>query len=708
MAVAVVACLVLTLQTWFVLADGQLQDLLVATARGRASLQEFLGSTDWTKRSASLLSAKDEFGFSSLAVAAYNGDWQAAELLLKHGASVTSGDITVFMGEQAVKVGSIVEFIVRRSSMLIMLGTGFKMPKYLDSVQKYISTARTPSASAPEVPDMARALELLVHAGALPTEKSQEEGSDLGRAAYFLDTTLVGVLVNKVLKPNRRAASRAVIAALLGISQLKHRLNRALLQQPRMAGRLFRDYYGFDIVSEAALLDPNFYSLSFEDTVRMVMGKARQVVRHLLGAKADPSFAQSKQSGKTALHHCAEHGLTELAQELLSARADPNRKSKPMQRTPLHQAVIHRSLGVVEALLSAGADSELVDVAGRTAPELAHLLQWTEVRQLDAFACPEGQCFWHGNPLAKEDNFALAELLPAGWHGHWQAGSMGGDWARESLTCEIDTIDEKDLTFDGFLNDFLSLRRPLRVRAGGKYMPAYERWANLRYLVRKAGETVMSAVTIPYPEDFGDVDAKDARQMSLKEYVQNVMGKVNSTSGTPLYVFSVVEQDDPKFRKLLSLIQKDVAPHPHWLQDRKDATMQRYHFGNIQFGLGPAGSGAPQHYHTHAYAALFSGKKQWLFYPPPKSSLSRQHAIKAMNEDKRRRKQLPAVEGLQEGLKLKSSFPLACEQVPGDIFYVPTDWGHMTFNAETSVSISREFSWDAEETDSRVINSLQI
>ena len=28
----------------------------------------------------------------------------------------------------------------------------------------------------------------------------------------------------------------------------------------------------------------------------------------------------------------AEHGLTELAQELLAAKADPNRKSKPMQR----------------------------------------------------------------------------------------------------------------------------------------------------------------------------------------------------------------------------------------------------------------------------------------------------------------------------------------------------------------------------------------
>ena len=156
-----------------------------------------------------------------------------------------------------------------------------------------------------------------------------------------------------------------------------------------------------------------------------------------------------------------------------------------------------------------------------------------------------------------------------------------------------------------------------------------------------------------------------------------------------------------RFRRLLSLIQKDVAPHPPWLQEAlgiepcwfgfffrslafKESWQDpkaRYHFGNIQFGLGPAGSGAPQyslqhlgereewifwntsvwfmterarHYHTHAYASLFSGKKHWLrwpqrsvhlvqvaachiytnswcqvwfrFYPPPKSSLSREHA----------------------------------------------------------------------------------
>eukprot|EP00439_Symbiodinium_sp_Y106_P062650 s2371_g9.t1 len=64
-------------------------------------------------------------------------------------------------------------------------------------------------------------------------------------------------------------------------------------------------------------------------------------------------------------------------------------------------------------------------------------------------------------------------------------------------------------------------------------------------------------------------------------------------------------------------------------------------------------------------------------------------------------------------------------------FKVPTDWGHLTYNVDVSVSISREcvpesgwdedakslpaspfakprFSWEAEETDSRVINSLHI
>merc|ERR1712232_1181396 len=104
-------------------------------------------------------------------------------------------------------------------------------------------------------------------------------------------------------------------------------------------------------------------------------------------------------------------------------------------------------------------------------------------------------------------------------------------------------------------------------------------WGNLRYLKRKAGSTKTSAVTIPYPEDFGDRDAKDTRKVTLRDYIENVMGKVNSSSGTPLYVFSVVEQDNADFKKLTALIDKDASPHPTWLAQEPTSKL-RIRFGN--------------------------------------------------------------------------------------------------------------------------------
>lgn len=126
-SLALVAMASLPLVLWvtvvhFCTAHATLQDLLVATARGGFALREFLAGN--LVISKALLSSKDEFGFSSLTVAAYNGDWQAAEELLKHGALLTPGEITVAMREGNVNVGSVVELMVRRSSMLIMLGTG--------------------------------------------------------------------------------------------------------------------------------------------------------------------------------------------------------------------------------------------------------------------------------------------------------------------------------------------------------------------------------------------------------------------------------------------------------------------------------------------------------------------------------------------------------------------------------------------------------
>lgn len=37
---------------------------------------------------------------------------------------------------------------------------------------------------------------------------------------------------------------------------------------------------------------------------------------------------------------------------------------------------------------------------------------------------------------------------------------------------------------------------------------------------------------------------------------------------------------------------------------------------NTQFYLGPAGSGAPMHFHRGAWNALIHGRKHWLVQPP--------------------------------------------------------------------------------------------
>lgn len=258
--------------------------LLLATAAGAEALRAFL-ERPGAPRGSERLGLRGAGGWTALDVAAYSGDALAMELLLDAGAEAQPHEVQAYLSaedEVGVPLGSLVELIVRRSSMLIMLGTGFLPPAFLRSALRRTSTARAPRDGDPGVPDMARSLALVMgRGGARPTEKSQEEGSDLARAAYFLDADIVETLVRFQVEdalPLSAAAGRgmgrALVAAMIGVAQMKHRLNRALLQQPRMAGRLFRNYYGFDVPSEEALTHPDFVAMSFEDTVRIVQGKA--------------------------------------------------------------------------------------------------------------------------------------------------------------------------------------------------------------------------------------------------------------------------------------------------------------------------------------------------------------------------------------------------------------------------------------------------
>lgn len=174
------------------------KELILAAARGGAALRALFRRPKAPHGQA--LSARDEDGFGALAVAGFNGDVEAAKILLEAGAKVHLGALNVRMGKGKAPVGSVVELMVRRSAMLIMLGTPFQMPDYLQEAQKPLVTSRKPAVGDPQVPDIATTLELLMsQGGARPTEKSKEEGGDLARAAYFLDADIVEVLIRMEL-----------------------------------------------------------------------------------------------------------------------------------------------------------------------------------------------------------------------------------------------------------------------------------------------------------------------------------------------------------------------------------------------------------------------------------------------------------------------------------------------------------------------------
>jgi ankyrin repeat protein len=88
-------------------------------------------------------------------------------------------------------------------------------------------------------------------------------------------------------------------------------------------------------------------------------------VKALLGTGASANATDSK--GRTALWLAAFNGNLEVAQDLISARAEVDRVTGEHGETALNAAAGKGHVKIVEALLSAGADANKNDTKGRTA-----------------------------------------------------------------------------------------------------------------------------------------------------------------------------------------------------------------------------------------------------------------------------------------------------------------------------------------------------
>eukprot|EP01084_Bolivina_argentea_P066815 121829_1 len=89
----------------------------------------------------------------------------------------------------------------------------------------------------------------------------------------------------------------------------------------------------------------------------------------------------------------------------------------------------------------------------------------------------------------------------------------------------------------------------------------------------------------------------------------------------------------------------------------------------MHYYIGNTGTGAPFHIHSDAINVVLKGRKRWWVVPPRAATFSKMHISDWM---KNNGQEVPP----------KRSDTLECTQGPGDVVYVPFDWGHAAINEE--------------------------
>ena len=213
-----------------------------------------------------------------------------------------------------------------------------------------------------------------------------------------------------------------------------------------------------------------------------------------------------------------------------------------------------------------------------------------------------------------------------------------------------------------------------------------------RSVVVDLGESTWESDSIPYAERHAGTSQYKSK---LAEFVKNSIVPTGDKSSdeieaavdaaAPRYIFSAHYEKRTKKREQADLL---FPEEPSFLAQGLEGICTFTDEGIGQFYFGPAGSGAPLHYHYQAWNALVYGKKAWVLVPPHQASFSNVPA----KEMVRRLAAEDVAAGKTMGGKLR------CVQRAGDVVVVPTGWGHLTYNLATSIGVAKEFAISPTET----------
>ena len=276
-----------------------------------------------------------------------------------------------------------------------------------------------------------------------------------------------------------------------------------------------------------------------------------------------------------------------------------------------------------------------------------------------------------------------------GWHGECEIAELDGAAAIQ----DPETL----------IREFVLKRRPVVLRDFVHHdhsglEPLTKRMTK-DAIMRKWGRTLWDAGEIPYANIY---KLNPSLPSTLEQYIQNVILPTARVSKSdleadlmrtaPNYVFS-----DPVVVDRTKVSADALFPQkPAFLQDGLKGVVKFRRY-NAQFYVGPAGSGAPLHYHDFAWNALVYGKKGWVLMQPDRALFSNEPAAKVV-------KRLADDDAVESDPR-PSKRNLRCIQNAGDVLLVPRKWGHLTYNLQASIGLAKEMHVDALSSNSNADKS---
>jgi Cupin-like domain len=314
---------------------------------------------------------------------------------------------------------------------------------------------------------------------------------------------------------------------------------------------------------------------------------------------------------------CARsNGFTSAAQ---SIECDPTEVDPFYGLTPLHLAAASGDTPLYDWLIANGADASVEDGVGRKAKNLT-FANFVSNSKKWARAAGRTHC-------------DLPEVV----------FEEGGD-------VEHARSETRRIVSEG---------EPVLLRGALRYFAPQiiDDWSVERFVDEHAKVQVQVG-SVPYASAFRVASTS----MTLREYYETYVRPGDASDTPPLYIFDRDATVNKEGYEALAGILRDIFPIPHLIADPDTSGG----VGGIHFYLGRSGSGAPLHIHADAANGLVSGSKKWFVYPPAATLYSRKPAKQWLDEE---------YDGIAEADK-----PLECVQAPGDIVYVPLDWGHAVVN----------------------------